>query len=316
MKTYSKNGPACLVFAVLIFWTGPLLKGAPVTISFEAQVSFVRDFGRILNGAVSPGTVITGAYTYDGSTPDSNPATDVGDYAFSKAPYGVTVNASNILFQTDPDNVKFALELVNNLGGSTQDNYLFRSSSNISSLPGLAVRQINWQLDDPTGIALFSDALPIIPPALASWQSVSGLRIESGSDPFSGFAISANVTKVTAGKSLLRPFVKVLPSAGELLSSQEFDLAVIVEGSQSSAAQVVNAKLNGADVTTVFRKKNASGVLNTPEGGRTFQVRDVRLGAGINTFQVTVQLPSGALIYQTTIWKVLSDSEKEKQPHF
>lgn len=169
----------------------------PICIAITAEVTSVDDFGGILAGMINVGDVITGTYVYESTTPDTNPAPTIGDYQHTTAPFGITLNAGGIVFRTDPTNVDFLVEIVNDHGIPPSDNYLLASFSNIFdiSVPSAMENLIAWQLDDATLTALSSDALPTVPPALADWQSPFGLTIESR-NPFEGeeFLIRSHVT--------------------------------------------------------------------------------------------------------------------------
>jgi hypothetical protein len=142
------------------------------------------------------GDVITGTYVYESTTPDTSTSPTVGDYWHTTAPFGITLNAGGFVFRTDPNNVNFLVEIVNDHGIPAWDNYLLRSYNNIfdRSVPSERENHIAWQLDDPTLMALSSDALPTVPPVLSAWQSIFGLTIESRSSYDNSFFIRAHVT--------------------------------------------------------------------------------------------------------------------------
>jgi hypothetical protein len=194
--TYSTpQGPLQHVAVTVIRLQAP---NSVITINITAQVETVDDPDNILGGAINVGDTITGTYTYDPTTADSNAAPTVGDYDHTSSPFGITVNAGGFVFRTDPSNVEFLIEIVNDHGTPTAtDNYLLRSYNNLPLQNGVIVEHISWQLDDPTCTALSSDALPTIPPVLTDWQSFFGLTLE-GRDPAdppgSGYFIRAHVT--------------------------------------------------------------------------------------------------------------------------
>jgi hypothetical protein len=170
---------------------------SPITIAITATVQTVDDHGNVLGGAIQPGDTVTGTYTYNAAASDTNSLPTVGDYWHTTTPYGVSLNVSGRVFETDPQNVSFLVELVNNHYG--RDNYLFRSYNNRRLSNGLYVTHIAWQLDDPTQTALKSTALAKTAPKLSSWQSLFGLTLE-GSDTLSSwggndFFIRAHVTQ-------------------------------------------------------------------------------------------------------------------------
>jgi hypothetical protein len=120
---------------------------------------------------------LTGCYTFNLNAADENSAPTVGDYWHSAAPYGIVVDAGWHRFQTDPDNVMFLVETVNDHGIPSSDNYLLRSYNNlpISLLP---VYHISWQLDGTTLQAIDTTALSSVPPDLTRWSQMFGLTIE------------------------------------------------------------------------------------------------------------------------------------------
>ena len=170
----------------------------PITIKITAEVAYVDDIGNTLDGAIEVGDIIIGQYTYESMTLDTNPLPIVGDYQHDTSPYGISLEVNGLIFATDPEDVQFLVEIVNDhyyQGG--WDNYLLRSYNNLPLPGGIIVEHISWQLDDPTATALSSDTLPTAPPVLEDWQSVFGLTI-TGSDPDDpfgfGYFIRAHVT--------------------------------------------------------------------------------------------------------------------------
>ena len=173
-----------IVLTVLLGVASPA-GASPISIGITGTVRLVDDRDNILAGAVNPGDLITGFYTYDSDTPDSNPFPTVGDYRHTPAPFGISLNVNGLTFSTDSSNVNFLVEIVNDHGIPLRDNYLLRSFNNVfsASVPGAEFEEpdnhISWQLDDPTAAALSSTALPTVPPVLADWESIFGLDISS-----------------------------------------------------------------------------------------------------------------------------------------
>ncbi|MFZ0034905.1 MAG: hypothetical protein WAK60_07970 [Sedimentisphaerales bacterium] len=153
----------------LVFWPLPA-HATPITIQIEAVVDSVQDHGNYLEGQINPGDVITGWYTYESTTPDSNPTNPiVGDYYHYSPPSGVSLTVGSFEFKTDPTNIYFHIG-VENHEPSGNDSYWFSSNNNVPLSNGTLVDGITWQLDDPTGNALSSDALPTTAPFLEDWQ--------------------------------------------------------------------------------------------------------------------------------------------------
>jgi hypothetical protein len=185
-------------FVVLALGTSSL-RAEIITIGITAEIAEVDDLGGLLNGQLGAGNIITGRYTYDSAAQDSQPLTpNIGDYWHYSSPYGIRLFGSGFIFQTDPGDVEFLVEIVN---GEGRDSYLLRSYNNLPLYEGVCVQHIAWELDDFTGIALSSDALSLEPPVLKDWDSICGIDITGNDRPPDGcggnsFSIRAHVTSV------------------------------------------------------------------------------------------------------------------------
>lgn len=171
----TKNLYKLMVFFIVVLTCPKVIFASPITVNITAEVSYVDDFYNILEGAVNAGDFITGQYTYESTTTDTNVLSSVGDYRHYSAPYGISLDLNGLVFKTDETNVEFLVEIAND--HYAKDNYLLRSYQNQSLPGGIAVDHISWQLDDPTQTALNSDALPTDPPVLDDWQSIFGISI-------------------------------------------------------------------------------------------------------------------------------------------
>ena len=202
------------IVAVLVLGVGESLAEI-VEISLVAETRYVDDSAGLLEGRIQVGDLITGSYVYDSATPDSKPSSaTVGDYWHYGAPYGIFLSVGGFDFRTDPDNVMFLLEICNDHGGLYRDNYLLRSYNNLPLYEDVPVSEIHWQLDDSSGTALSSDALPVIPPLLSDWESVYGLSM-GGSRTYT---VRADVISV-----------EVVPEPATLLLLALGGAAIIVE---------------------------------------------------------------------------------------
>jgi len=166
---------------------------AQIRIEVTATVSLVDDPDNLLDNRVAPGDTITGFYTYNSFAVDSNPLPQVGDYRYNTAPNGIRLNVNGLRFGTNPVDVDFLLEVVNDY--ENLDNYVVISYNNlfaVSATGEFVTNTIDWQLDDPTQTALSSTALPRTAPVLSNWQSIFGLSISSTGDD--SLLIRANVS--------------------------------------------------------------------------------------------------------------------------
>jgi hypothetical protein len=163
-----------------------------ITISIEAEVDSVEDFGNYLEGRINPGDIITGTYTYESTTPDSNPSSSIGHYWHYAGPAGISLEVEGFDFASDPSNVNFLVGIVDNgTSGGLHDSYWLCSYSNVPLSNGASVDEITWALEDSTATALSSDALPTSAPVLEQWESIVGLRLEGQRG---GYYVSATVT--------------------------------------------------------------------------------------------------------------------------
>lgn len=183
---------------MVFFFLVPVLSagnlwGETITINLTAEIVGIDDRDGLLEGRISVGDIITGSYTYDSDTPDTNPLSEVGDYWHASSPYGVILTTGEFVFQTDPENVNFVLEVGNNHLYSSWDHYLFRSYNNLALSNDVVVDLIDWQLYDDSGSVLSSDALPTIPPDLEHWHHY-GARLHIALGYKSSSHISATVT--------------------------------------------------------------------------------------------------------------------------
>jgi hypothetical protein len=164
-----------------------------IKIGLTGHVDYIDDPYNLLDNGVHQGDWITGFYTYDSSTQDSNPSVSMSLYQYAIAPYGMLVTAGSITFQTDPTNVNFEIGLVDNYAGGTLDSYEVTSHNNLQLNSAITVGDLHWQLNDYSGKAISSDALPSTAPDLSKWQSNS-LSVVGGSDEKTQFLISGHIT--------------------------------------------------------------------------------------------------------------------------
>jgi len=174
----------------LFFWPVPA-NAKLVTIEIEAVVDYVWDVEAYLEAKVEAGDVITGWYTYDTSTPDSAPSPNGALYEHYSSPAGISLSIGDLNFRTNPDNVDFAIGILNDYPPSMKDQFWLTSYVNLSLTNGAVVDIISWQLDDPTGTALSSTEILQGPPILDNWESVFGLGVQIGKSHIRAHVTSA-----------------------------------------------------------------------------------------------------------------------------
>ncbi|MGA2071204.1 MAG: PEP-CTERM sorting domain-containing protein [Sedimentisphaerales bacterium] len=198
------------VIGVLLF-CGGLAQAEWITIAISGYVTSVSDENKHFGGQIAIGTPITGTYTYDSAIPDSYPSDfSYGQYWNYTPPAGVSLNVGGLNFRTNPDNVEFAVTVNNNNLG--EDSYSIWSTKNLSLSDGTLVQSISWYLNDPTGTALSSDALPLTMPDLSKW-GYNSLNISTDRT----FGISATITSATP-----EPATAFLFGLGLILARKRF----------------------------------------------------------------------------------------------
>ena len=186
MKT-SINKPTNVRVAIAFLLLLVASVGAEIKkFTFQGTISFVGDQG-VLGGSVTNGSAFEGLYVFDTTAKDSSTDSTVGAYWYTNSAFGLVVKVVNFVFRTNPWNVDFLIEVVNQPG---DDAYLLRSYNNIASQTGsvcsqrVLVEHILWVLHDSTGAALTNAFLPVTPPILSAWQGVSGLTVTGPGESF------------------------------------------------------------------------------------------------------------------------------------
>ncbi|MCX5632196.1 MAG: PEP-CTERM sorting domain-containing protein [Phycisphaerae bacterium] len=174
--------------AVLLCFVCLPVRADLITIAISGQVTGVSDQHNHFGGQIHVGDTITGTYIYDTA---AYPGPSSGQYWHYSAPAGISLYVGDFNFKTDSTNVEFYLGIGNN-GPFGEDIYVITSNHNLPLSNGTLVQFIDWILNDPTGTALSSDALPLTAPDLSSWSS-NVLSISTDRD----FSISAVVTSAT-----------------------------------------------------------------------------------------------------------------------
>ena len=194
--------PIVVTICALAFCARPA-RATLITIEITAEVDSVYDPSSYLEGQINPGDTIPGTYTYESTTADTNPSSTVGHYWHYAPPAGISLTVGGFDFTTDPTNVEFLVGIGND-GPSGKDGYWLISYNNLPLSNAALVDSIVWQLDDPTGNALSTDALPTTPPLLDDWQSIVGLRLEGERG---GYIVNAHVTSAIPEPATIILFV-------------------------------------------------------------------------------------------------------------
>ncbi len=188
------------------FQSIPTKSSGTINIKIEAQVTNVTDPHNLLGGAIQVNDSITGKYTYESGTSDSEPDPNVGLYEYNSSTFGIELKAGGFVFKTNSSDVVFSIIIYNDfIYYYNYDIYGVQSNNNSQLSNGILVDIIAWVLLDTTGNALSSDALPTTAPVMSNWTyNVLNIQGCSPSNPFDMYLITANVTKATKSKSKTR----------------------------------------------------------------------------------------------------------------
>jgi hypothetical protein len=206
----------CAAIALLLILPA-ICKAELITLAVTGEVSFVDDYINVFGGSIGSGDLITGTYTYDPATQDSEPSDPaVGLYHHNTAPAGISLTIGGFTFTTDPSSVNFDIRIEDNylLG---EDRYWLQSHSNLDLTGGVGVGFISWQLADHTGTPLSDDSLPLREPDLSGWDTTfpGGNWIYIEGSETRTFAIGGSVTSVLI---VPEPITILLLTGGFLLA--------------------------------------------------------------------------------------------------
>jgi len=137
-----------------------------------------------------------------------------------------------------------------------------------------------------------------------SFRDLVSARISTLS-PYANLAIDNLAVLV----GLDKPTLTVSPASGTYVTSQGFDITLIVVGAATSAA-ILEATLDGVDFTDTLEDCAIEGSLDSAAGA-TFRcpAGSALLGAGTHTFEATVGLGDGTTETDTATWEILGSSE-------
>ena len=169
----------CLLGA-LAWLGGGEARAVPIDFKFKGEVTsaFFDPFDPFA-GRIDFGTSFVGHYIFESTTPDAIPDPTVGSYSNFGTPFGVSVNIGGIDFSTSDF---LNIGVANDIGAGT-DLYTVLGQQGI---PGGLEDSLSIQLflEDPTGTAFDSDALPLAPPDLSNFALRSflldGVRTAGG----------------------------------------------------------------------------------------------------------------------------------------
>ncbi len=179
--------------AVLLALSAGKARSEIVTIRIDGEVSYVDSYSTVLNDLFVVGDPVSGEYVYEAGSGPGNTRTGVGDYWFRTEPYGINLTVGDFTIQSDPDNLEFLIEVVNDHHGI--DAYAVMSYNNLPLSTGLLVDMISWQLIDYSGTALSGTSLLGEAPVLSDWPDEPWMEVSFGDR--GNTAITVSIEAVT-----------------------------------------------------------------------------------------------------------------------
>lgn len=172
--------------------SGPIW-AAPITLNFVGQVTQTSfDPFDPLMGAVTVGSPLYSFLNFDTNAVDAAPSPNLGSYTLSGFPYGFAPFVGSIAF---PLMRTVNISIVNGVGGGPDQYSVFASEGTAGGLGDYFSMSI--LLDDATGTAFSSDALPAGIPDLSRFAVrtfvLAGQYTNTNSD-FIQYEIQGNVS--------------------------------------------------------------------------------------------------------------------------
>ena len=207
-----------LVLALLLAVVLPLTGSAtPLTVVMSGAWDVVDDAGNVLGGAVVPGTAFTATMSYDDTAPPTYSDAVTANYDVGALPFSFTLVTGGFTFTWLAGGFT-SLDLTNSLFDGVAG--FFQDFSGAPSLPPMGLAYASPSLDDPSGTALSSTALPPLPWSLAAWPTAAlGFFFDiDDANPLTYVDLQGSLTSLTVvpepGSSVLLVMGLVLLAAG------------------------------------------------------------------------------------------------------
>jgi hypothetical protein len=154
-----------LWMGVLFLWAGTATaQGAMITFDFTGRVTSVTDPSGILTGKIGADDLLTGSVTFDSETPNWLPEDGtLGIYRSPNASLSVSIGNVGLLQTGEAVYIDVANE-------SYGDGYSIGAAAPVYSGDLRFSEFEAVHIEDPTGTALSTDALPLTPPPLSAFQ--------------------------------------------------------------------------------------------------------------------------------------------------
>jgi hypothetical protein len=137
---------------------------ASITFSFTGVVSDVSPSLFTSGGNFNANQTLSGSYTFNSMTSDSNPSPNIGQY--NNAITALTVNVGSYSATLGSSGANFIT-----IRNQSSDQYLLRAPLTGPLANGFSPIQFCIALVDPSGTVFVNSALPTSPPSLSAFAS-------------------------------------------------------------------------------------------------------------------------------------------------
>ena len=279
-----------------------------VTFNVNATVREIYDYDNVLSNAIHVGDPITGSYTFNTNTPDSDSTPEYGFYQHTPGSgnYGFDITIANTNLKTNPSTDNFNIIIANANGNITWDSYgVDNFGAQQPFLNGTVVDNMGIYLDDPSGTIVNSTNLTDQPPALTGSGykdlHIGGMR---ATPYYSYFSIVATVDSITPACGEPHDPIVVSPASGVFDVMQHFDAAIVMDAGLAPMA-FMQATNNGIDITPQL--SNCYPGTPNSQNRQTFVCPGFSnlLMPGGNSLNFTFHLGDGTTINHSVDWQLL-----------
>jgi PEP-CTERM motif len=169
---------------VLCMTLPTLTLAGPVTWEFNGEIRDFVDADRILGGAINVGTPFSGSFTFETTTPESDPdSARSGVYDGAVTAISGQIGGSPF-FQPDEFGSGIVVRSSSSVGGENDDFALWAEDINFPAFG--SVFRFSFFIADIDGTVFTSDSLPLIPPTLTESNSGMTFTIDGGRTAMDG----------------------------------------------------------------------------------------------------------------------------------
>jgi hypothetical protein len=280
-----------------------------VTFNVSATVREIYDYDNALGNMINVGDIISGSYTFNTNTPDSDSTPEYGFYEHTPGSgnYGFNINIANTNLKTNTSTDTFNIIIGDGNGSTTWDTYgVDNFGAQQPFVNSTVVENIGIYIDDQSGNIITGTNLTDQPPALSGTGYkdfyIGGTSITT---PYSSyFSIIATVNSITPACEEPNDPIVVSPASGVFDVMQHFDAAIVMDAGLPPLANM-QATNNGIDITPEL-SSCFPGAPNS-QNRQTFVCPEFSnlLMPGDNSFNFTFHLDDGSTINHSVNWELL-----------